>query len=47
MNVATPRSHSGMTSIGKKIPDRNIIGNWIAPVIPVAASSVRANEAIT
>ena len=28
MSKATPRSHSGSSSSGKKMPDRNIIGNW-------------------
>ena len=29
------------------MPDRNISGNWTTLVMPLAASSVRANEAIT
>ena len=36
-----------MTAIGKNVPDRNIIGNWTALVIPFAASSVFASEAMT
>ena len=36
-----------MNAMGKKIPDRNIIGNWTTLVSPLAASSVRANEAMT
>ena len=36
-----------MSSMRKKAPDRNIIGNWIMLVIPFAASSVFANEAMT
>ena len=29
------------------MPDRNMSGNWTMLVIPLAASSLRANEAIT
>ena len=36
-----------MAWIGKKVPDRNIIGNWTTEVIPFAESSVDANDAIT
>ena len=31
-----------MAAIGKNVPDRNIIGNWITLVMPFAESSVRA-----
>jgi len=34
-------------SIGKNVPDRNISGNWITLVMPLALSSVLANEAMT
>ena len=47
MTRAMPWSTSGIWSIGKKVPDRNIIGNWMTLVIPLAESSVLANEATT
>ena len=36
-----------MIASGKKIPDRNIIGNWTTWVTPLAASSVLVNDAST
>jgi hypothetical protein len=35
---ATALSASGIASIGKNVPDRNISGNWTALVIPFAES---------
>ena len=46
-NRATVWSAAGMIAIGKNVPDRNIIGNWTALVIPFAASSVFASVAMT
>ena len=36
-----------MNAMGKKMPDRNMSGNCTTLVSPFAASSVRANEAMT
>ena len=47
MSAAIGCRNSGMNAMGKKMPDRNIIGNWTTLVMPFAASSVRANEAMT
>ena len=47
MSRATAWSGGGIASIGKNVPDRNIIGNWTTLIMPLAESSVFANDAIT
>ena len=42
MTAATGWSQSGMNAIGKKMPDRNMSGNWTTLASALAVSSVRA-----